>query len=278
MEAEWNELTERVRNEVGRLPRQQAEAFWMQCVEQMSQMVPAAAVLAITLGTGILILTSTPRHGAGAAFAEVQQAIGSSGSVRFQVLTFVGGDDPTVTTVVFQEPGRYRVELPSGDVVVEDFEGKERMRVSHLEGKSIREVMTDFVFDGSHDDSLFRIVPPKGYAVTRRARGEPNPPDPTTLIVSPETGIGPVKFGMSIDEVVRALGEPNWRKEHRFANNFNPALEVELQKDGSVRVRPGRSRNQTERGLYSVPAACRAREHAYPDGTEPVPRLGGRAS
>jgi outer membrane lipoprotein-sorting protein len=273
----------------------------------MSRLVPAAAVLAIALGTGVIILTSTPRHGAGAAFAEVQQAIGSSGSVRFQVLTFVGGEDPTVTTVVFQEPGRYRVELPSGEVMVEDFDGKERMRVSHrdrtalieplyvsdtekapgadklrklrdlpgqatrklgeravagrkvidfsvlvdgedskltvdastklpirievthvnrIEGKSIREVITDFVFDGSHDDSLFRIVPPKGYSVTRRTRGEPNPQDPTTLIVSPETGIGPVKFGMSIDEVVRALGEPNWRKEHRFANNLNPQPEL----------------------------------------------------
>ncbi len=104
-----------------------------------------------------------------------------------------------------------------------------RIEVTHanrIEGKSIREVMTDFVFDGSHDDSLFRIAPPKGYTVTRRARGEPNPQDATALIVSPETGIGPVKFGMNIDEVVRALGEPNWRKEHRFANNLNPQPEL----------------------------------------------------
>jgi outer membrane lipoprotein-sorting protein len=273
----------------------------------MNRLVPAAAALAITLGTGFVILTSTSRHGAGAAFAEVQQAISALGSVRFQVLNFVGSEDPTVTTVIFQEPGRYRVELPSGEVMVEDFERKESMRVSHrdrtalieplyvsdtekapvanslqklrdlpgkatrklgerviagrkvvdfsvlvdredskltvdaatklpirlevtranrIEGKSIREVMTDFVFDGSHDDSLFRIAPPKGYVVTRRARGEPNPQDATTLIVSPETGIGPVKFGMSIDEVVRALGEPNWRKEHRFANNLNPQPEL----------------------------------------------------
>jgi outer membrane lipoprotein-sorting protein len=273
----------------------------------MNRLVPTAAVLVVAFGMGILFLNSTSRHGAGAAFAEVQQALGASASVRFQVLNFVGGDDPTVTTVIFQEPGRYRVELPSGEVVVEDFERKERMRVSHrdrtalieplyvsdtekapgadslqklrelpgratrklgertiggrkvvdfsvpidgddskltvdaatklpirievthvsrIEGKSIREVMTDFVFDGSHDDSLFRVVPPKGYSVTRRSRGEADPQDAATLIVSPEAGIGPAKFGMSVGEVVRALGEPNWRKEHRFANNLNPQPEL----------------------------------------------------
>ncbi len=104
-----------------------------------------------------------------------------------------------------------------------------RIEVTHvnrIEGKSIREVMSDFVFDASYDDSLFRVVPPKGYTVTRRSRGEANPQDAATLIVSPETGIGPVKFGMSIDEVVRVLGEPNWRKEHRFANNLNPQPEL----------------------------------------------------
>jgi hypothetical protein len=69
-------------------------------------------------------------------------------------------------------------------------------------------------------------VPPEGYTVSRRAKGEPNPQDAATLVVSPETGIGPVMFGMSIDEIVRALGEPNWRKEHRFSNNLNPQPEL----------------------------------------------------
>jgi RNA polymerase sigma factor (sigma-70 family) len=35
--AEWSELLERVRDELARLPGQQAEAFWLQCVEGMSQ-------------------------------------------------------------------------------------------------------------------------------------------------------------------------------------------------------------------------------------------------
>jgi RNA polymerase sigma factor (sigma-70 family) len=36
-QALWNELMERVRHEASCLPRQQAEAFWLQCVEEMSQ-------------------------------------------------------------------------------------------------------------------------------------------------------------------------------------------------------------------------------------------------
>ncbi len=105
----------------------------------MNRLVPTAAVLVVAFGMGFLFLNATSRHGAGAAFGEVQQAIASSASVRFQVLNFAGGDDPTVTTVVFQEPGRYRVELPSGEVVVEDFEGKEQMRVSHRDRTALIE-------------------------------------------------------------------------------------------------------------------------------------------
>jgi outer membrane lipoprotein-sorting protein len=275
----------------------------------MRRLIPlAAAVLALAFGSGIFFLGSPRWRGGGSAFAEVQKAIGSSSSVKFQVFRFVGDDDPTVTTVILQEPGRFRTELPGGEVIVEDFEGKERMKVSHrdrtalieplypsiadakdradslrklrdlpgqrarklgervvagrklidfsvlldgeeskvtvdestklpirmevthanrIQGKSVREVITDFVFDASLDDSLFRVVPPQGYTVSRRARREPNPQDAVTLVVSPETGIGAAKFGMSIDEVVRALGEPDWRKEQRFANNRNPQPELD---------------------------------------------------
>jgi RNA polymerase sigma factor (sigma-70 family) len=36
VQAEWNELFERVRYEVARLPAQQGEAFWLRCIEQLS--------------------------------------------------------------------------------------------------------------------------------------------------------------------------------------------------------------------------------------------------
>jgi hypothetical protein len=94
-----------------------------------------------------------------------------------------------------------------------------------LGGKSIREVTVDFVFDAILDESLFRIVPPADYTVARHTRGGPNPQD-TSLVVSPETGIGPAKFGMNRDDIVRAIGEPNWRKEHRYADNLQPRPEL----------------------------------------------------
>jgi outer membrane lipoprotein-sorting protein len=266
-----------------------------------------AAALAIAFGLGILSLNPPSGQGGSAAFAEVQEAIGSSGSVRFHLLHFTGDDPPTVTTAMWLGPDRLRVELPGGDVIVEDLKARERMRVSHRDrtavieplyvstdyssakadflqklrnvpgqatrklgertvdgrklidfsvkfdggeskvtvdastklpirievshpprpgGKAIREVTTDFVFDASLDESLFQVVPPAGYTVTRHTRGEPNPQDTSSLVVSPETGIGPAKFGMSRDDIVRALGEPNWRKEHRYADNLQPRPEL----------------------------------------------------
>jgi hypothetical protein len=71
-------------------------------------------------------------------------------------------------------------------------------------------------------ESLFRVLPPTDYAVVRHTRGDPARGDVSVLVVSPETGIGPVKFGMSVDDVIRALGEPNWRKEHPYADNLQP--------------------------------------------------------
>jgi RNA polymerase sigma factor (sigma-70 family) len=35
-EAEWNELVDRIRVEIARLPVQQGEVFWLRCVEQLS--------------------------------------------------------------------------------------------------------------------------------------------------------------------------------------------------------------------------------------------------
>jgi outer membrane lipoprotein-sorting protein len=93
-------------------------------------------------------------------------------------------------------------------------------------GKSIREVIVDFDFDAILDESLFRIVPPAGYTVARYTRGEMNRQDGSSLVVSPETGIGPARFGMSTDDIVRALGEPNSRKEHRYADNLQPRPEL----------------------------------------------------
>src|SRR5215207_9036651 len=87
-----------------------------------------AAALAIAIGSGIIFLNSPSRQGgsaAFAAFAEVQKAIGSSGSVKFHLLHFTGDDPPTVTTAMWLGPDRLRVELPGGDVIVEDLRSQE---------------------------------------------------------------------------------------------------------------------------------------------------------
>jgi hypothetical protein len=275
-----------------------------------------AAALAIAVGSGIILLNSPSGQGGSFAFAEVQQAIGSSGPVKFHLIRFTGDDPPTVTTAMWLGPDRSRFELPGGDVIVEDLRVQETMSVSHrdrtavieplyvssqystaksdslqklrnlpgqatrklgermldgrkvidfavkldggeskvtvdastklpiqievsypprLGGKSIREVTVDFVFDAILDESLFRIVPPAGYTVVRHTRGEPNPQDAFSLVVSPETGIGPAKFGMNTDDVVLALGEPNWRKEHRYANNLQPQPEIRGKEAGDVK-------------------------------------------
>ena len=274
----------------------------------MKRPIPiVAAALAIAIGSGIIFLNSPSGQGGSVAFAEVQKAIGSSGSVKSHLIRFTGDDPPTVTTAMWLGPDRLRVELPGGDVTVEDLTRQERMTVSHRDrtalieplyvstdysnaktdflqklrnlpgqatkklgermvdgrkaidfavkldggeskvtvdaatklpiqievsypprfgGKSIREVTVNFVFDPILDESLFRIVPPAGYTVARHARGEASPQDGSSLVVSPETGIGPARFGMNTDDVVRALGEPNWRKEHRYANNLQPQPEI----------------------------------------------------
>ncbi len=55
IEVEWDELMQRVRHEVRRLPPQQAEAFWLQCVEQMSQ-TEIGEHLGVTAGAvGVLV-------------------------------------------------------------------------------------------------------------------------------------------------------------------------------------------------------------------------------
>jgi hypothetical protein len=279
-------------------------------------MTVAAAVLAIVIGSGIILVNSALRHAGAAAFAEMQEAVGRAGSVRFYLLRFARAGDPSVTAFMRLGPDRWRQELPGGDFIVEDLKAQERMHVSHrdhtavieplyvsndysraqadslrklrdlpgraakrigertLDGRkvidfdvnldgdaskvsvdaatklpvqieivhpshpgheAIREVVKDFVFDASLDESLFRVVPPAGYTIVRHSREEPSSGDASVLVVSPETGIGPIKFGMSADDVIRALGEPNWRKDHRYADNLQPRPELDAKDAGKAK-------------------------------------------
>ncbi|MEN6450782.1 MAG: hypothetical protein ABFC96_09840, partial [Thermoguttaceae bacterium] len=76
-------------------------------------------------------------------------------------------------------------------------------------------VMYDFVFDKPLDRSLFSLTPPAGYKVTtvgKPATWQEKPLAAKELlspVVIPGVGMGPVKFGMSRDEVVKLLGKPD---------------------------------------------------------------------
>jgi outer membrane lipoprotein-sorting protein len=74
----------------------------------------------------------------------------------------------------------------------------------------------NFKYDVALEDSLFDLTPPEGYAVTTKGsppkrRSDPWPAEKLLLTVG--EGIGPVKFGMSQEQVVELLGEPEERGE-----------------------------------------------------------------
>lgn len=78
-------------------------------------------------------------------------------------------------------------------------------------GSSFREVITDFVFDAQFNASLFNLDIPPGYAIERCEEPlDRKPLDTRTLIVSPATGVGPVPFGASKNDVIAFFGAPDW--------------------------------------------------------------------
>jgi hypothetical protein len=89
-----------------------------------------------------------------------------------------------------------------------------RMEPFAQDGKPRPEgVMHDFVFDQPLDPALFSFDPPEGYAVTTQGIANLQPPPDKPELLSPEVkpgeGLGPVKFGMSKEEIVKILGKPD---------------------------------------------------------------------
>ncbi len=76
-------------------------------------------------------------------------------------------------------------------------------------------VIYDIVFDEPLDPSRFSLKPPEGYTVTTvgtPATWQQTPPPKKDLLapeVIPGVGLGPVKFGMSKEEVIKLLGKPD---------------------------------------------------------------------
>ena len=81
-------------------------------------------------------------------------------------------------------------------------------RGKNSEGKVIREELSQFEFDFDIDPSLFAIDPPKDYAITRIEQLE-SPKSSEQLTLTLGQGIGPVRFGMSLQEVRNHFGNPS---------------------------------------------------------------------
>ncbi len=81
------------------------------------------------------------------------------------------------------------------------------------DGHEVGIVLGDIVFDSPLDAALFRLTAPEGYQFeTAGLEKLPSPPtDAERLapVVTPGVGIGPACFGMSKEEVIKALGEPD---------------------------------------------------------------------
>ncbi|MEJ7637190.1 MAG: sigma-70 family RNA polymerase sigma factor [Singulisphaera sp.] len=97
-----------------------------------------------------------------------------------------------------------------------DPESKLPVRVEHIsmEGKDeVKQVMSDIAFDRPLDESLFRMTPPGGYKVetfgVSTLAAEPEDRSLAAPVVTPLVGIGPARFGMTKEEVVKVLGKPD---------------------------------------------------------------------
>jgi hypothetical protein len=81
------------------------------------------------------------------------------------------------------------------------------------QGREARQVLDDILFDRPLDAALFSLTPPAGYKTQTLGLAElpPPPADKERLapVVTPKVGIGPARFGMKKDEVIRVLGKPD---------------------------------------------------------------------
>jgi hypothetical protein len=88
--------------------------------------------------------------------------------------------------------------------------------VTREDGATTTEITSIVAFDRPLDPKLFDLTPPEGYQV--ETFGVPAlRPEPAAkakdaaaeMVVTPLVGIGPVKFGMKIDQVIGLLGVPD---------------------------------------------------------------------
>ncbi len=116
---------------------------------------------------------------------------------------------------------------------------REEGRVTSLQ------IISNIVFDRPLDPALFDLTAPAGYQVesfgVAQLQPEPAGKDAKELVATPGEGIGPVKFGMKTDKVIKLLGPPD--KNIQASRNFE-VLEY-YSRGFSVHV-------TTQRGVISI--------------------------
>jgi outer membrane lipoprotein-sorting protein len=101
-------------------------------------------------------------------------------------------------------------------------------RGKNQDGIAIREELSQFEFDFDIQPSLFAIDPPKNYEITRIERNEP-PKSSEQLTLTLGEGIGPVRFGMSLQEVRNLFGDPSTFESL-------PGTEIDVDENGDPKL------------------------------------------
>ncbi len=88
--------------------------------------------------------------------------------------------------------------------------------VTREDGATTTDITSIIAFDRPLDPELFNLTPPEGYQVetfgVAALRPEPAAKArdaAAEMVVTPLVGVGPVKFGMKADDVIRLLGKPD---------------------------------------------------------------------
>ncbi len=91
-------------------------------------------------------------------------------------------------------------------------------------GRPVRYLLTDFRYDEPLADHLFGLAPPPGYVLTRQGLAELPPPTDIKILQAPEVkpgvGLGPVKFGMTKQQAIEALGKPDKEEQRGMALEY----------------------------------------------------------
>ena len=89
-------------------------------------------------------------------------------------------------------------------------------------GVTSLQITSNIAFDRPLDAALFDLAPPKGYQVesfgVAKLQPEQAGKDARELVATPREGIGPVKFGMKTDEVIKLIGRPD--TQHKASKDF----------------------------------------------------------